>query len=297
MGPRVQLHVAPQPDLVSCGPTCLHSLYRYWGDDVGFDAVLGEVERLEHGGTLAALLACHALARGYRALLYTYDLTLFDPTWFKPTSEPTGLGARSGGPSLVAVASPHAEAGRGSAPAAAHPAWSGGPEPVDLVRKLRAQLRIKRSRSLVARGRAYLQFLDLGGRIALAEPTPRLFASWLERGVPVLAGLSATYLYQSARERVHPHDPSLLVEDDLRGEPTGHFVVLRGYDPDRGEVSVADPLQPNPVAASGLYRVNAERLQAAILLGVLTGDANLLVLEPPRGPRPLDLAGAPAATP
>lgn len=290
MGPRVQLHIAPQPDLVSCGPTCLHSLYRYWGDGVGFAEVLDGVERLAHGGTLAALLACHALGRGYRALLYTYDLTLFDPTWFAPTPA-RGEGADAierrgaGGPASFAGAA--STAPTGTAHPHPHPAWQGVPDADDLARKLRAQLRVKRSGHLVARGRAYLQFLEMGGRVALAEPGPQLFESWIERGVPVLAGLSATYLYQSARERVDESDPNQLIEDDVRGEPTGHFVVLRGWDPSTGEVSVADPLQPNPVAANGLYRVSAERLQAAILLGVLTGDANLLVLEPPRGPRAL----------
>jgi hypothetical protein len=27
-------------------------------------------------------LACHALRRGYDATIYTYNLQLFDPTWF-----------------------------------------------------------------------------------------------------------------------------------------------------------------------------------------------------------------------
>jgi hypothetical protein len=32
---------------------------------------------------LAVLLANHALKRGYRATIYTYNLQLFDPIWFK----------------------------------------------------------------------------------------------------------------------------------------------------------------------------------------------------------------------
>lgn len=37
---------------------------------------------LDAGGTLAVELACHALRRGYRATIATYNLVLFDPTWF-----------------------------------------------------------------------------------------------------------------------------------------------------------------------------------------------------------------------
>jgi len=35
------------------------------------------------GGTLAVNLANHALRRGYRALIVTYNLTVFDPSWFR----------------------------------------------------------------------------------------------------------------------------------------------------------------------------------------------------------------------
>ena len=30
------------------------------------------------------LLACHALRRGYQAKIFTYNLNIFDPTWFVP---------------------------------------------------------------------------------------------------------------------------------------------------------------------------------------------------------------------
>ena len=40
------------------------------------------------GGTLAVFLGCHALARGYEARIYTYNLQVFDPTWFRPGGPP-----------------------------------------------------------------------------------------------------------------------------------------------------------------------------------------------------------------
>jgi hypothetical protein len=101
---------------------------------------------------------------------------------------------------------------------------------------------------------------------------------YLKRGRPLLCGLSATYLYGCAREA----GSDRLEYDDDRGEPTGHFVVLCGYAPKERRVLVADPLQDNPRYGVHYYWVHIQRVLGAILLGVLTYDANLLVLEPPR---------------
>ena len=48
-----------------------------------------------------------------------------------------------------------------------------------------------------------------------------------------------------------------------------------------GDVHVADPLQDNPPFGSHYYSVNIARVLGAVLLGVLTSDANLLIVEPP----------------
>ncbi len=79
---RAALHVLPQPTDTTCGPTCLQAVYRYYGDDIPLDRVIADVRPLATGGTLAVYLALHALQRGYRAEIYTYNLRIFDPTWF-----------------------------------------------------------------------------------------------------------------------------------------------------------------------------------------------------------------------
>jgi hypothetical protein len=68
----------------------------------------------------------------------------------------------------------------------------------------------------------------------------------------------------------------------VRGVPTGHFVVLCGYDKQRHTVQVADPYLQNPLGGEHHYEVKMDRLVCAILLGVLTYDANFLVIEPKR---------------
>ena len=74
--------------------------------------------------------------------------------------------------------------------------------------------------------------------------------------------------------------PDTSQDDDVAGYPVGHFVVLTGYLPDRREVLVADPYLRNPFARNGLYAVRLQRLINAVLLGIVTYDANLLVIEP-----------------
>ena len=79
--------IQAQPDEVTCGPTCLQALYQYYGDNVPLTDVIRDVRKLKFGGTLAVMLGHHALLRGYKAHIYTYNLNVFDPTWFKSSSK------------------------------------------------------------------------------------------------------------------------------------------------------------------------------------------------------------------
>jgi hypothetical protein len=237
MTTHLDLQILPQPDDVTCGPTCLHAVYGFYGDDVPIQAVIREVMPLESRGTMAVLLAHHALERGYGATLYTYNLDVFDPTWFTR-------------------------------------------DPVELREKLVGQSEAKPSPMLGFVTRAYLRFLDLGGQLRYRELNPELLVRLLRRG-PVLTGLSATYLYGCSREL---DEDGQLRPDDLRGVATGHFVVLYGYHAGTREVLVADPLGGNPLSENQHYAVGIDRLLGAIMLGVLTYDGSLLLLEP-RGRR------------
>jgi hypothetical protein len=80
---RLSLDILPQPDDVTCGPTCLHAVYRWFGDDLPIERIIREVRPQQGRGTLAVLLAQHALERGYQATLWVYALDIFDPTWFR----------------------------------------------------------------------------------------------------------------------------------------------------------------------------------------------------------------------
>ena len=59
--PGLGFVVDPQPDDETCGPACLHGIYRHYGDDIPLAQVAAELHRLDGGGTLDVFLANHAL--------------------------------------------------------------------------------------------------------------------------------------------------------------------------------------------------------------------------------------------
>ncbi len=244
--------ILPQPDEITCGPTCLQAVFRYYGDDLELSQVIQDTPSLEEGGTLAVLLGTLALQRGYNAKIFTFNLRVFDPSWFRPD--------RRVGPERRT---------KMQAPRERFPH-------VDLVDKLHQQVRVKEGQKLRLACQAYSKFVQAGGEIRMHDLNKALIRHYLQLGVPILTGLSSTYLYQSQRERQRDMKP-----DDLRGTPTGHFVVLCGEKPPPKKlVRVADPYLPNPFTKDQYYDVSFDRLICAILLGVLTYDANLLIIYP-----------------
>jgi hypothetical protein len=237
MESRLQLNILAQPDNVTCGPTCLHAVYRFYGDELPLDQVIRETPQLREGGTLAVLLGCHALRRGYDATILTCNLQVFDPTWFQP------------------------------------------PFP-NLSERLQAQMAFKQAAKLRVASEGYLEFLELRGRIQMEDFTSRLIRRHLKRETPILTGLSATNLYRSSREFGPNCEP-----DDVRGEPVGHFVVLCGYDRRDRSVLIADPFRANPLGAGHKYHVPVDHVIRSIMLGILTYDANLLMIQPRRTTR------------
>jgi hypothetical protein len=235
MTAKLYLDILPQPDNITCGPTCLHAIYRYFGDEIPLHQVVSEVPQIATGGTLAVYLAVHALRRGYNATIYSYNLQIFDPTWASARSE-------------------------------------------EIAEKLKIQASYKKADpGLEIATKGYLEFLELGGELRFEVLTAGLIRRYLKRSLPVLSGLSATYLYNSAREYSEGND---LILDDIRGKSMGHFVVLAGYDKQDRTVLIADPFLQNPVSSGQYYRVNILRLVCAIMLGTLTFDGDLLIIKP-----------------
>jgi hypothetical protein len=224
-----------QPSETTCGPTCLHALYRYWGREEPLNDVILRTGKLERGGTVAVFLACDALQQGFQAIIYTFNLTVFDPSWFV---------------GKVDIAE-------------------------RLLRQRAEKIHDQRMQEVTP---GYIEFLRLGGRLRLADLSPYLLRGFLRRRRPIITGLSSTYLYRATREHGPRDEP-----DDIRGTPGGHFVVLAGYDRPARSVLVADPYEPHPYGPSRDYWLNIDRAVNAILLGIVTHDANLLIIQPRHG--------------
>ena len=84
---RLDFDIQAQPDEITSGPTCLQALYQYYNDPISLEDVIKQVRSLRGGGTLAVMLGSHALKRGYKATIYTYNLNVFDPSWFQFSSK------------------------------------------------------------------------------------------------------------------------------------------------------------------------------------------------------------------
>jgi hypothetical protein len=225
--------ILPQPDEATCGATCLQAVYRYWGMDSTLPDLVARMHRLPQGGTFAVFLAVDALRRGLSANIYTYNLLVFDPTWF------SGMAAE------------------------------------ELSERLQRQRESKPELRLQEVTPGYVEFLRLGGRLRLEDLTLQRLRRILHLRLPIITGLSSTYLYRHPRE-----DDRRDMADDILGSPTGHFVVIAGYDPRRNRMLVLDPYQPHPYGPTHEYWISAARVVGAILLGIVTHDANLLVIHP-----------------
>lgn len=234
----IDLIIQTQPDDETCGPTTLHAIYQFYGLELPLEKIIEGVDKSISGGTLTPMLGKHALQQGFQSSIYIYNLNIFDLTWFH----------------------------------------NGQVENTFLINKLEAQMEYKNDPYITKASLAYLEFLRLGGRIFSNSLKVDLLKKYFNRKIPIITGLSATYLYRSARECFTPDGKS--VYDDIRGEPCGHFVVLCGYDEKKRLVVIADPHAENPLFHNNYYKVSINRLINSIMLGVLTYDANLLIIEP-----------------
>lgn len=234
----IDLAINTQPDDETCGPTCLHAIYHYYGSHHALEDIINSIERSLSGGTLTPMLGKHAVINGFDTTLYVNNVELFDPTWFH----------------------------------------QGASDSAHLIAKLTEQMKYKKNKRMLQASMAYIEYLQLGGTMRFETVNGALLKSYFKQNIPILTALSATYLYRSARERYTADGTGYY--DDVQGTPCGHFVVLCGYDESNRQIVVADPHRENPISHNNYYKVSSYRLINAIMLGVLTYDAHLLIIKP-----------------
>ncbi|MDZ7771346.1 MAG: hypothetical protein U5K31_01145 [Balneolaceae bacterium] len=68
---------------------------------------------------------------------------------------------------------------------------------------------------------------------------------------------------------------------ELRYEVLRPWLVRRELE--EGRPVLADPLRGNPMGGEQIYETDIDRVLNAILLGIVTYDANLILITPPEG--------------
>jgi hypothetical protein len=154
------------------------------------------------------------------------------------------------------------------------PTWKGLPSK-DLIDKLVEQEHHKNDPKFLQASAAFARFLSEGGEILFDEMTPELLRELFLSDKPVLTGLSATWLNKCKREYTGSQGES--VYDDVQGGPLGHFVILYGID-ENLQVSVADPDLNNDIVGENLYKIPFSLILQSVMLGIVTYDANFLVI-------------------
>lgn len=158
---RFDIKLNPQPTDTTCGPTCLHGIYRYLGDQEGHQDLIEDIHYTEGGGTLGVHLGIDALQKGFEVEIFTHNLNVFDPSWFKLSQN----------------------------------------DLIDkLLAQSAAKSGVKSDAKTVEASQFYAEFLKSGGKIKFSELNPMFLYKVLEENGPVICGLSATYLYMSKRE-------------------------------------------------------------------------------------------------
>lgn len=226
---KLDLCVSKQPDDESCGITCLKSIYDYFEYPASLDRLKREIEHWHTGGTVAVNLARNALAHGFGAEIYTYNIKIFDPTW--KALDAKALSAK--------------------------------------LRQRQRKIRSKKQKKVIG---FYLDFLKKGGILRFDDLDEELLNRLFKNHKPIICGLSATYLYEHMRETSDNE------ENDIIGQPVGHFVVVSGWDSASRSVTIQDPLRKNPLSETGTYRLSFTKFSNAVMLGILTYDENLLVI-------------------
>lgn len=225
------IKIQSQPTETTCGPTCLNSMYAFLKKPIPIKETISEVRYLDTGGTMGEALAINALENGLQATVYTHNLHVFDPTWFKLSKD-------------------------------------------NLIKKLKKQARAPKTLKIKKSSKLYIDHLKLGGKVRFKHLTAEFLYNLLVEKGPVIVGLSSTYLYMCERERNDDNE-----YDDIYGSPQGHFVILGGMSKNGQQVEIYDPLEDNPISKTNHYSVATTLLINSILIGAITYDANIIVIE------------------
>lgn len=155
------------------------------------------------------------------------------------------------------------------------PTWFRGKQ-INLLQKLKQQVMSHDDSKVIEATQAYIEFLELGGKINFQTVSFEQIQNYIKNRTPILSGINATYFYQTMRD--YTNKDNRVVYDEWEGRPSGHFIVIYDYDQNQ-QLAVADPFSPHPLSRQHHYSVSYTHWLHAMLLGVLTYDAEFLIIE------------------
>lgn len=229
---ELDIDMPDQPDDSSCGPTSLYSVYKFFGLDVTLETVIKELD-------------------GYDPAIGSYDAIL-------------GIDALKRG--FDAIITPFNLNVFD---------WSWFGLNMDALRiKLDRLASVGLSETVRKLASLYVEFIDRGGRIVFQYNPEQAFftANYYTGVVPLICGLSSTWIHQSKRENPDTG------EYDEYGRMMGHYVVLGGWEWGLNPVrtTVYDPYGSRTLFRSNKYILEYDQLLTAMMLGTNTHEGNLL---------------------
>ncbi|MBD3280341.1 hypothetical protein GF389_02360 [Candidatus Dojkabacteria bacterium] len=103
-----------------------------------------------------------------------------------------------------------------------------------------------------------IEYIEAGGEIEVDDLSREKISQYLAEGYVVLAAVEQTWLWGKRKVK------GKIEYDDLKGKPSGHFVVI--YKEDGDDFLVSDPYPTGLEGKEGLYRVSKDTMLVSILV-------------------------------
>jgi len=102
------------------------------------------------------------------------------------------------------------------------PSWKNSPKN-EIIEKLKKRLPTIKNRIINRRTKGLIMALESGVELDIKIPSEKILIKYMKRGIPPIITLSYNVLHDYKRKL----NDKL---DDVKGLPTGHYVVVSGYD-------------------------------------------------------------------
>jgi len=180
----------------SCGHSSLLQVLAYYGTNLELKEVVKEISNCEVDelklGASECELGMFAIKRGFKSTVVSLDVRRFDATWFELSSEELKKKLELRSEFLHKLSPEDIKEGQGT-------------QYLDNVTKY------------------YSEYLEKEGKVKFLPISKELIKKYIDNKIPVIALVSSQLYFKKARKYNGEFD-------DIKGKPTGHWIVVSGYD-------------------------------------------------------------------